>query len=104
LKKRLEARRKKRAQLEDKLNGVDDSIEAANKGFEEKRKKLLDDHEKDYQKAVKVFEVEHDQEKGFIEEDLKDRKQELLASLEEKLKEANKDADFSKVLGEYQVQ
>jgi hypothetical protein len=72
LKKRLEARRRKRGKLQDDLAKVDQKIEEREKEFQAKKDEVIDKHERVYQAKVGEYEKDFDKEQKTLDESLKE--------------------------------
>lgn len=72
LKKRLEARRKKRSKLQDDLAKVDKKIEDREKEFQAKKDEVIDKYEKVFLAKVNDYEKDFDKDQKALDENLKE--------------------------------
>ena len=103
LKRRLEARRRKRGKLQEDLATVDNAIEEKEADFAAANLEIEKRHDKEYQEKCLAYDKEHEAGQQALEDRLTEQKHDKLSSFEERLKEAKKSQDFTRVLDEYEA-
>ena len=103
LKRRLEARRRKRAKLQGDLDAVDSKIEDKEAEFAAAHHEIVDRHDKEYQEKCRAYDKEHEEGQQALEDRLTEQKHDKLSMFEERLKEAKKSQDFTRTLDEYEA-
>lgn len=102
LKKRLEARRRKRAKLQQDLKVVEEQLDAKEADVAAKEEEATERHNNEYLEKCKEAEQDCASKEQALDQALKEQKQDRLASYEDKLRDAKHSTDFAKELDEYQ--
>jgi hypothetical protein len=102
LRKRQEARRRRRAKLQGDLGNLQEQVAEREKDYAKAQDDVASKHTKEYDGKCAEYEREHAEAEAALGQRLRDEKQDKLSAYEDKLKEAKKSNDFAAVLDEYQ--